>query len=210
MLEPRNLLTVFERSPELTNAWGLWSFGIGWYLTEILSTPSKFSGCILNHSCVFTLFMLLKPLCINRRLHFTPVRAEVIISFEKLTDEPSNLGKKFSCCLEKLLKSKTVAACHVQSQGLFYMWIQWNDLWKSMCTWLNNGFCILFGCRSRNQHQHVTWLGDLESIFSCLRPNVSRLRWPGAVRAQPWWIRSANILDKKFPLFKEEKCKTHM
>lgn len=61
-LEPQNLLTVLERSPELTNAWGLWAFGIGWYLTEILSTPSKFSGCILDRSCVFTLFMLLKPL----------------------------------------------------------------------------------------------------------------------------------------------------
>lgn len=47
-LEPRNLLTVLERSPELTNAWGLWAFGIRWCLTEILSTPSKFSGCKLD------------------------------------------------------------------------------------------------------------------------------------------------------------------
>ena len=61
---------------------------------------------------------------LRRRPYFTRVRAKVTISFEKLTNEPSTLKKKFQCYFEKLLKSKTVqlvAACHVNSQGLCYM-----------------------------------------------------------------------------------------
>ena len=44
---------------------------------------------------------------INHRPYFTPVSAEVTISFEKLTSYP-NLKEKLSCYLEKLLKLKTV------------------------------------------------------------------------------------------------------
>ena len=61
MLAVGNMLTVFERRPELTNAWGLWAFGIGWYFTETLRIPSKFSWLMLDLKRVFTLFMLLKP-----------------------------------------------------------------------------------------------------------------------------------------------------
>jgi len=43
---------------------------------------------------------------IIRQPYFTPVRAEVTISFEKLTSHP-NLKEKL-CYLEKLLNSKTV------------------------------------------------------------------------------------------------------
>lgn len=62
MLRVRNLMTVLEGGPELTNAWGLWSFGIGWNLTPILSTPAMFSWLVLECICFFTLFMLEKLL----------------------------------------------------------------------------------------------------------------------------------------------------
>lgn len=62
MLEVQNLLTAFERRPELTNSWGLWAFGIEWYLIEILRMSSKFSRLMLDLKSVLTRFMLLKPL----------------------------------------------------------------------------------------------------------------------------------------------------
>ena len=45
---------------------------------------------------------------INRRPYFTPIRAEVTTSFEKLADEPSQFKGKILMLLEKPLKSKTV------------------------------------------------------------------------------------------------------
>ena len=64
----------------------------------------------------------------------------------------------------------------------------WNDLWISTRARLNNIFFFFFDCKSRNQHQPVSRPGDQENIFGHLRPNVSRLRRPGAVRAQPWFV----------------------
>ena len=34
----------------------------------------------------------------------------------------------------------------------------------------------------------VTWLGDLVHFSCCLKMKASRLRWPGAARAQPWCL----------------------
>ena len=50
---------------------------------------------------------------------------------------------------------------------------------------MNNISFLLFDCKSRNQHLQVAWAGAQEYIFGRPRPNVSRLRRPGAVRAQP-------------------------
>ena len=49
---------------------------------------------------------------INRRPHFTPVSAEVSISFEKLTSHP-NLKEKL--LFGKAVKIENCAACHDQS-----------------------------------------------------------------------------------------------
>ena len=48
----------------------------------------------------------------------------------------------------------------------------WNNLWISTRAQLNNNFFLLFDCKSRNQHQQVTWQGDQEYIFSCRGQNM--------------------------------------
>lgn len=58
---------------------------------------------------------------INRRPYFTPIRAEVTTSFEKLADEPSQFKGKILMLLEKAVKIENCAASQVQSQGLCYM-----------------------------------------------------------------------------------------
>ena len=58
--------------------------------------------------CLFSDFSKCKTIVLRRRPCFTPLRAKVTICFEKLTNEPTNLKKKFQCYYEKLLLSKTV------------------------------------------------------------------------------------------------------
>jgi len=64
---------------------------------------------------------------INRQPYFTPVSAEVTISFEKLTSHP-NLKEKLKCCLEKVLKSKTVQVFTIKVDGYVTREFTWNDL----------------------------------------------------------------------------------
>ena len=88
--------------------------------------------------------------------------------------------------MEKLLKSKTVQLISIKVDDYVTREFTWNDLWISRHGQLNNIFFLLFDCKSRNQHNQVARLGDQEYILSHPRPNVSRLRRLGAVRAQPW------------------------
>ena len=75
----------------------------------------------------------------------------------------------------------------------------WNDLWISTRTRLNNIFFLLIDCKTRNQHQQVARPGDHEYIFGRPRPNVSRLRRPGAVRAQPcMYLRKCHLLHNLY------------
>ena len=64
---------------------------------------------------------------INRRPYFTPVSAEVTISFEKLTGH-SNLKEKLKCYLEKLLKSKTVQLVTIKVRDYVTLEFMWNNL----------------------------------------------------------------------------------
>ena len=81
----------------------------------------------------------------------------------------------------------------------------WNDLWISTRAQLNNIFFFFFDCKSRNQHQPVARPGDQENIFSRPRPNVSRLRRPGAVRAQLDLLTSLFSLNTKWKAFNNVK-----
>ena len=83
--------------------------------------------------------------------------------------------------MEKPLKSKTVQLVTLKVYATREF--MWNDLWISMDAQFNNTFVLLFGCKSRNQ---PSWPGDQEYIFGRSRPNVSCLRRPGPVRAEPW------------------------
>ena len=64
---------------------------------------------------------------INRRLYFTPVRAEVT-TFEKLADEPSQFKGKILMLLEKLLKSITVQLVKFKVKDYAACEFTWNDL----------------------------------------------------------------------------------
>ena len=65
---------------------------------------------------------------INRRPYFTPIRAEVTTSFEKLADEPSQFKGKILMLLEKLLKSKTVQLVKFKVKDYAACEFTWNDL----------------------------------------------------------------------------------
>ena len=95
--------------------------------------------------------------------------------------------------LEKLLKLKTVQLVTIKVDDYVTREFTWNDLWISTRVRLNNIFLLRFDCKSRSQRQQVARPGDQEYIFDRPRPNVSRLRQPDAVRAQPW----ANILSRQ-------------
>ena len=69
---------------------------------------------------------------------------------------------------------------HVNSRGTTFEYQRVPD-------WTTFSF-FFFDCKSRNQHQPVSRPSDQENIFGRLRPNVSSLRRPGAVRAQPWFV----------------------
>ena len=73
--------------------------------------------------CLFSDFSKYKIIVLRRRPYFTPVRANVTICLEKLTNEPSWFEGKISMLLWKAVTIENCAACHVHSQGLCYMWI---------------------------------------------------------------------------------------
>ena len=86
----------------------------------------------------------------------------------------------------KAVKIENCAACHDQSRWLCYTWIHVERPLNIDARPIEQHFLFFFDCKSRNQHQPVARPGDQENIFGRPRPNVSRLRRPGAVRAQPW------------------------
>ena len=88
----------------------------------------------------------------------------------------------------KAVKIENCAACHDQSAWLCYTWIHVDRPLNINARPIEQHFFLLFDCKSRNQHQQVARPGDQEYIFGRPRPNVSRLRRPGAVRAQPWFV----------------------
>ena len=72
-------------------------------------------------------FFNYKTIVSRRQPYFTPVRTKATISFETLTNVPSQFEEKIFMLFWEGVNMENCAAGHVHSQGLCYL----NDLWTS-------------------------------------------------------------------------------
>ena len=140
-------------------------------------------------------------------LEYAKIRT-VLQSKKTVPNKPFYLEGKILKLFWEAEQIEICAACHIHSDGLCYMWnnAEWPlDIY--VCPFLlynicKNIFCQVLETLTQQANTSMfnfsacltehcirgksAWLGDREIFFTPPKLNVSRLRRPGAIRAQPW------------------------